>query len=401
VRLPRECYQLESTIGVFLPSLRPAQRRGLVWWVYGAVAAGSACQSAVIAALRPFARMHAVRQGLREWLYDGADRAAPGRTELDVTACFPALLRWIAHWWRGTELALAIDATHLSDRVVLLTISVLYRGCALPVAWRVVPAGKPGGWIPPILELLDRLQPAVPEDWTVLVLSDRGLWSPRLWDRIRAMHWHPLLRLQRWVTFRPVGQRHRQVADTFVSGPGHAWVGAGTAFKERESRRKGTLVVVWDVDQAEPWVLLTDLHPTEVGVCWYGLRAWIELGFRALKRMGWHWERTRRTDPDRVARHWLVLAVATLWVLAYGTRVEDAERRGVAPANLRVAPDPPPATVRRGQSIFLLGVNRLRYQLMRVRHLWADVWLVPEPWPGDPPGLEIVYVLALQEPDSG
>jgi hypothetical protein len=39
---------------------------------------------------------------------------------------------------------------------------------------------------------------------------------------------------------------------------------------------------------------------------------WIEFGFRALKGLGWRWERTRRTDPDRVARHWLVLAVATL-----------------------------------------------------------------------------------------
>ncbi|HEY7033017.1 MAG TPA: transposase [Thermomicrobiales bacterium] len=52
--------------------------------------------------------------------------------------------------------------------------------------------------------------------------------------------------------------------------------------------------------------------PAAVGVLWYGLRMWIEVGFRALKGLGWRWERTRRTDPDRVARHWLVLAVATL-----------------------------------------------------------------------------------------
>lgn len=397
MRLPRECYQLDSTLGTFLPALRPAQRRGLVWWVYGAVLAGSACQSAVLAALLPFAGAHALRQALREWLYDGADRAAPCRTRLDVAACFPALLHWIVRWWHGTELALAIDATHLSDRLVVLTISVLYRGCALPVAWRVVPAGQPGAWIPPILDLLARLQPAVPEDWTVLVLGDRGLWSPRLWTAIRAARWHPLLRLQRWMTFTPLGQRRRQRADTLVPGPGHAWVGAGTAFKERPDRRKGTLLVVWDAAQAEPWVLLTDLHPTEVGVCWYGLRAWIELGFRTLKRLGWHWERTRRTAPDRVARHWLVLAVATLWVLAYGTRVEDADRLGIAPAHLRHAPDPP-TTNRRCLSVFLLGVSRLRYQLLRQRQLWTRVWLVPEPWPPDPS--DLIIVPGLPPPDA-
>jgi hypothetical protein len=31
---------------------------------------------------------------------------------------------------------------------------------------------------------------------TVLVLTDRGLWSRRLWKRIRDLGWHPLMRLQ-------------------------------------------------------------------------------------------------------------------------------------------------------------------------------------------------------------
>jgi hypothetical protein len=122
--------------------------------------------------------------------------------------------------------ALAIDATHLGDRVVVLAISVLYRGCAIPVAWQVLPANQVGAWMPSLLDLLTRLRPAVPPDWTVLVLSDRGLWSPRLWDALRAQGWHPLLRVQRRVTFRPVGQRRRR-ADTLVPGPNHAWVGAG------------------------------------------------------------------------------------------------------------------------------------------------------------------------------
>ena len=32
-------------------------------------------------------------------------------------------------------------------------------------------------------------------------------------------------------------------------------------------------------------------------LCWYMLRFWIELGFRALKSVGWQWQNTRRTDP--------------------------------------------------------------------------------------------------------
>src|SRR5690349_15023675 len=39
-----------------------------------------------------------------------------------------------------------------------------------------------------------QVRPAVPPGWTVLVPADRGLWSPRLWRRIRRLGWHPLLR---------------------------------------------------------------------------------------------------------------------------------------------------------------------------------------------------------------
>ena len=58
--------------------------------------------------------------------------------------------------------------------------------------------------------------------------------------------------------------------------------------------------------QEEPWTILTGLPPDEVGVSWYALRFWTELGFRAVKSLGWQWQKTRRTDPARISRHWFV-----------------------------------------------------------------------------------------------
>ncbi|MDQ3695528.1 MAG: transposase, partial [Chloroflexota bacterium] len=110
--------------------------------------------------------------------------------------------------------------------------------------------------------------------------------------------------------------------------------------------------------------MLTDLPPEAVGPCWYRLRTWVELGFRALKLLGWHWERTRRSDPDRVAWHWLVLSVATLWVVATGTREEDAVDRGRAP----------PAGRRLTISVVARGLVRVRWQLLRMRRLWTRLW---------------------------
>ena len=105
-----------------------------------------------------------------------------------------------------------------------------------------------------------------------------------------------------------------------LPGPGYAWLGQDTVFRAKHLRQRGTLVIMWGQEQQTPWVVLTDLPPEEVGVCWYGLRVWIELGFRALKGVGWRWQRTRRTEAARVGRYWLVLAVTTLYALAYALR---------------------------------------------------------------------------------
>src|SRR4051794_14093516 len=340
MHVPRELYPIERALAEHLPHLRGPQRRGLALWVLGAVLAQSACQAAVLAALLPWAPYHALRQRLREWLLDGADKAVPCAAQVDVERCFAPLLRWVLGWWQGRELALAVDATAHREDVVALVVSVLYRGSAIPVAWAVLPGNVPGPWLGAILRLLRRLRPAVPPGWTVLVLADRGLWSPRLWQRIRRLGWHPLLRVQRRTTIPP-GGRERCPAGTLVR-PGEARVGRGRLGRPKGRGLTVTLVAVRTAAQEEPWVVVTDLAPDRVGVSWYALRAWVELGFRALKGVGWRWQRSRRTDPARVARHWLGLAGGRPWGLARGTPVEGAHGRGLPPAPRR-APPPPPA----------------------------------------------------------
>src|SRR5256885_744210 len=203
MHVPRELYPIERALAEHLPHLRGPQRRGLALWVLGAVLAQSACQAAVLAALLPWAPYHALRQRLREWLLDGADKACPCAAQVEADACFAPLLRWVLDWWQGRELALAVDATAHREDVVALVVSVLYRGSAIPVAWAILPGNTPGPWLGPILRLLRLLRPAVPPGWTVLVPADRGLWSPRLWRRIRRLGWHPLLRVQRRTTPAP------------------------------------------------------------------------------------------------------------------------------------------------------------------------------------------------------
>ena len=282
---------MQQVIETHLPHLSRPQLTGLVLWVCGAILAGSACQNAVASALSPWRKWNNLRQYLREWLYDGRDRTSPCQTQLDVTLCFAPLLRWVLAWWQsgrlapvsGTGQALAVDPTLKGDQTTAIVISVLYRSCAIPVAWRIHRATQKGSWMDPTVELLRELAPAVPKETTVIVLCDRGIASPKLWQQIRDQGWHPCMRYRKNITFCADGGK-RLPAQRFVSVPDTAWMGRGTAFSSSKSKRRCTLLVVWYAEQEEPWIILTDLAPDKVGPSWYALRFWIELGFKACPR---------------------------------------------------------------------------------------------------------------------
>ena len=281
------------------------------------------------------------------------------------------------------------------DHLNSIVISVVYRSCAIPVAWHVLAANRPGEWIAPTMRLVDLLAEAVPDHMSVLVMCDRGLRSPRLWKKICSVGFHPYVRQSINTVFCPRGGT-RVKARHLVPGPNHAYVGYGTAFRDASKRRQGTMIVVWVDGADEPWLVMTDLDVSAAGVCWYALRFWIEMGFRALKSMGWQWNKTRRTDPRRVSRHWLVLSVATLLTLAYGSRVEDAADLGREPANLRAPPKCLSETHRsahsspgRSVSVLRLGTAWLR-RLLNKGRVWKRVWLLPEQWPKPPPGMKII-----------
>src|SRR4051795_11776362 len=84
MHVPPQLHPMERALAERLPHLRGPQRRGLAFWVLGAVLAQSACQSAVLAAFLPWAPYHALRQRLRGWLLDGAGKAVPCAAQVDV-----------------------------------------------------------------------------------------------------------------------------------------------------------------------------------------------------------------------------------------------------------------------------------------------------------------------------
>jgi hypothetical protein len=307
------------------PDFSPPVAAVLALYSFGIVLAGVSGLACVALSLAKSLLLaeDAVRKRLREFYVDAQDKSGRKRRDFDPADAFAPLLRWILSLWSGKHLPLAIDVTNLGERFHVLCVSVAVRGLAVPVAWKVLLGGAKEPWNPHWAALLGRLKAAVPDGWTVAVLSDRGLESPWLFREIAALGWHPLMRVKKGGKFKPAGWRGFHLFCRLAGRAGVSFSAEGTAYAGE--RLRCTLLACWEEGHAEPWLVLTDLPPESAQAVWYGLRTWIEQGFKVVKGGGWDWEKTRMEDPRRVERAWLALAAATLWTVAVGVEDEAGE----------------------------------------------------------------------------
>jgi hypothetical protein len=385
-RLP-QLYAWLATLTSAFAHLSAAQIRGLAECSFGMVLARSCSVTAIAVQLGDLLgqKRDTVKQRLREWYCEADAKTGSHRQDFDVTTCFAPLLQWVLTGWPSRRLALALDATTLGRRFTALAVSVLYRGCAVPVAWKVLPATGKHPWKGEWLRLLEQFRQALPGDWTVIALTDRGLYAKWLFQGIRRQGWHPFMRVNTRGSFRPAGEKRPRPLQTFVPQVGSQWRGTGQAFQGAPKRLDCTLLARWDAGYKDPWLVLTDLPPAEAEVCWYGLRAWIEQGFKRLKSGGWDWHKTRMTDAGRAERLWLVLAVATWWCLLVGGEAEAGGPVETPTAGPTAAPPPPPAAgAARETSVFVYGRVVIVNTLVRDGQLRLGR-VIAEPWPTQAP----------------
>ena len=326
-----------------------------------------------------------VRRELREWTCDDGNRIGSWvpEMEVDAAACFPELLRWVRALWTpceeeaGTEppLVLALDPTHQRDEWVALVVSVVYRAHAIPVAWHVVAAQARESWLAHYDRLLRQLASAVPDGTPMHVLCDRGLDSRDLWRPMVELGWHPVLRYSPHITFRPTGGERMPVR---TLGAVRARSGWGRGLRAGSPARHAAGAACPEAEG--PLLGPVDRHPAGRDRCGpVCLPSLDRAGLPRPRRGDWQWGRTRRRDPVRVARHLLVLAVATL----------RAGHRPPAEAD-------PDSLLPRRFSLLRQGAACIRRLLVRHR-LWARVWLTPRPGPDRVGGLR---ASRLPSPDA-
>jgi hypothetical protein len=311
------------------------------------------------------------------------------RQELAVATGFAPLLRWIGRLWEPgqRQLALVRDATSLGERWTVLSICVVIRSCAIPVAWKGLRGHEPGSWRPHWEGLLSHLQGGIPADWQVVVLADRGLYARWLFQAICACGWHPLLRINLGVKARAGGEETFDWISRWTPRPGTHWQGRVECFAGKASRLTCSLLLHWGAGYTPPWAVLTDLEPAQAQVSGDGRRSWAEPGYTDGQRGRWGWHPSNMPTASCVERRWLAMAVAQLWTVSVGCQLEAAAQQASCGTHV---PTPPCARQRRQRPADQPPPRRLRCVVRGRRSLLAALLqahslpcgqLVPQAWP--------------------
>ena len=192
--------------------------------------------------------------------------------------------------------------------------------------------------------------------------------------------------------FQIKGQDSWQALNSLVPEVGQSFESLVTCFKSNPI--ECTLLARHDEGYAEPWLILTDLQPEVADAYWYSMRSWIECLFKDGKRGGFAWHQTKITNPKRAERHWLAIAIATLWQVSVG---------GCVDANMPVScfDELPPTHVarrnflnslpRRWLSCFRRGFLVIKAAILNRRTLPQGRFF-PEPWSSLTPQLHVSQI---------
>jgi len=267
----------------------------------------------------------------------------------------------------GKRVVLAVDESSKRDEVHLLRLGLPYWGHCLPLAWDIweqnVPLPKEDGYWARIDAVLATVAKLLPPGLEVMVLADRAYDVPGFIDRLQALGWHWAVRYKANGSgcFRDYQGREgklKVLIRQHVHAPGQRWKARGWVFKDA-GWRKASVVAFWAPGEDEPLVVISDLRPSWVLLKLYGVRFWMEPGFRSDKKLGWHWEDSQVRKLEHHRRLLLGMAWASLLTLCLGRQEAKARLSRLQERRIRRRSGKPVVGQPRhaDQSLFTMGLR--------------------------------------------
>lgn len=274
--------------------------------------------------------------------------------------------------WGDARITLALDTTLLFKHWCVICVSLVYRGRALPLAWRVLRHGSSmvsNKEIYPVLASVQSLLAHLPQVEEVCINADRGFFDQALMADFSAYGWHWNIRGKGQVYLfdaagRPLGRFREQLSHH------------GRLVVQHEvyitAQRYGpvSIAAVWPLGRKDPWFIVSDKPCSTRTFAEYHQRTQIEEGFLDLKSAAFNLEDTRLSQAHQLEQLLFVMGLAYLMVLSEGTAVVAAEERRTVDAHWQ-----------RGLSYAQIGWRAVRRALTHRTPCLERLGLSPKPDP--------------------
>ncbi len=288
---------------------------------------------------------------------------------IQVHELYAPIIRQAIAEWGETTLYLALDTSQIWKQFRIIRVSLVFRGRAIPLAWKVIIHDSSTVGFETYRDVLDRVAELLPEGSRVVLLADRGFVDTALMDYLtKTLRWHWRIRIKSSVNVYRKHRRRIKVSSIRLKrGQARLWHNVYVT-----NKRLGPVHLALAKPQGtrETWIIVSD-EPTSVATFdEYGLRFDIEENFLDDKSNGFHLTDSQIRSTKALERLLFVLAIATLFLVSQGVAVVEAgKRRWVDPHWFR------------GSSYLKIGWKWVRQAAVRGWALISKLVLSPQPDP--------------------
>ena len=246
---------------------------------------------------------------------------------------------------------LVMDGSGVGRGCTALMMHVVYKGRALPLAWRVRQAPK--GHFPEDLHiaLVELIREMIPEGAQGVFLGDSEFDGTKLQDTLNKGGWSYVCRTAMSTTATWNGQTFRLDTLGACLKPGRL-----IELKEVQVTREayGPVMVLscWAKGYHEPLYLLSNMAHAEEACRLYAKRFRIETFFSDQKSRGLHIHKSHISDVQRLSRLLRATCLAYIWIVYLGSVCEAGWWRSIIHRRKRC-----------DVSLFQLGLRFLEYLL--------------------------------------
>jgi len=251
-------------------------------------------------------------------------------SRIQVHRLYTPLIKKALASWGEYKLYLALDTSTLWDKYCIIRITVIYRGRAIPIVWKVLEHKSSNVSYETYKSLLDAVPAVLPTNVIVVFLADRGFADISLMSHVKKLGWHFRIRIKKNFWIYQDSCNPYQVGNLSLR-PGEC-IFLQNVYITADKYGPVCLSLAHHLDNGELWYVASDEHTDTNTFLEYGMRFDIEENFLDDKSNGFQLENSLIRSSDALSRLCFVLSMATLYLVSQGTQVvSDKKRRWVDP----------------------------------------------------------------------